>query len=278
MSPTENTAVSSGNGNARRDLLVGGLIILAATLIVLWFMTNLYFDRWGIGGFQMGPFLPYPVVNGPSYNYDHWLGLLDVYLAIGIPIGAVSIGEVFMIGWKWRDRPGRGEPLNPIRENLIPVVRKDSKRTLLKINVMVAILLFSLTVYSLPVNSMLLGPPPDPPSSLTISVKAFQWGWTFIYPDGYSSTGSATVPLNEEIIFNVWSTDVMHDFAIPALKVKVDAFPDHNNTAWTIIYQAGHYEVFCMELCGVGHAYMLAMITAEPQAQFAQWYNSTAPS
>jgi cytochrome c oxidase subunit 2 len=264
------------NGKARRDLLAGGLIMLAATLILLWFVANLYFDRWGIGGFQMSPFLPYPVVSGPSLNYDHWLGLLLVYLAFGIPIAVVAIGEVFLVAWKWRARPGHPAPSDGLQENIIPTSRRGKgSRTLLTVNILVAVLLFSLAVYSLPINSLLLGQPPDPPNTLTVSVKAFQWGWTFIYPNGYSSTGSAILPTNEEIVFKVWSTDVMHDFAIPSLKVKVDAYPDHNNTAWTIIYQSGSYEVFCMELCGVGHAYMTATLTAEPQAQFAQWYNST---
>ncbi|MCL4324787.1 MAG: hypothetical protein M1144_04935, partial [Candidatus Thermoplasmatota archaeon] len=222
----------------RKQYLIAGAIFLVASLAILWFVLNLYFDRWGIGGFAPSPYLPYPLMaHSPSENAGYWSWLIDLYLLVGIPIVVVIMGEGFLIMWKYRDRPDLPDPEDKIHEDRVPTSNRGrSSRSLLYVNIFVAILLFSLTAYSLPLNNMLLGTPSDPAGTptLTVMVEAYQWGWTFQYPNHYNSTDSAVLPLNTQIIFKVYSIDVMHDFAIPALKVKVDAYPGHTNTAWTV--------------------------------------------
>jgi cytochrome c oxidase subunit 2 len=50
--------------------------------------------------------------------------------------------------------------------------------------------------------------------------------------------------------------DVIHDFAVPSLGLKIDANPGRLNMLSTIINRNGVFYGMCSELCGVGHSMM----------------------
>jgi cytochrome c oxidase subunit 2 len=54
----------------------------------------------------------------------------------------------------------------------------------------------------------------------------------------------------------VTSSDVIHCFALPDLKIKVDAIPGRINQCIFYTDRLGYYIGYCRELCGAGHAYM----------------------
>lgn len=58
------------------------------------------------------------------------------------------------------------------------------------------------------------------------------------------------------IFFMITSADVIHRFAIPAVGVKVDAFPGRLNVTVRSGLPVGRYWGQCSEMCGANHAFM----------------------
>jgi cytochrome c oxidase subunit 2 len=59
------------------------------------------------------------------------------------------------------------------------------------------------------------------------------------------------VPVNTHIRFIVSSTDVIHDFAVPSLGLKIDATPGRLNQTSALIEREGVFYGQCSEICGV---------------------------
>jgi cytochrome c oxidase subunit 2 len=89
-------------------------------------------------------------------------------------------------------------------------------------------------------NSFVWNAPQNLPM-LTVTVYAYQWGWNFTYPDGYTSTDSLTVPANTTIILNVTSEDVFHGLGIPMFDVQADAITGQWDALWFVATQTGSY-------------------------------------
>jgi cytochrome c oxidase subunit 2 len=68
--------------------------------------------------------------------------------------------------------------------------------------------------------------------------------------------------------------DVLHNFAMPSLGLKLDAVPGRLNETWTLInpeYDGTRFFGQCSELCGKDHAYMPIEIRAVDDAKFFEW-------
>lgn len=115
----------------------------------------------------------------------------------------------------------------------------------------------------------------NPPSgTLDVKVVGYQWGWKFIYPNRYVATGELRVPKGEVVRLWVTSEDVFHNFGILSYHIKTDAIPGHDNLIWFVAKEKGEFLIQCFELCGIGHAFMIAkLIVLEPQ-EFEEWYSS----
>ena len=50
------------------------------------------------------------------------------------------------------------------------------------------------------------------------------------------------------------SEDVIHDFSVPAFRIKHDVLPGRYETLWFQVDEPGTYHLFCTQLCGTGHA------------------------
>lgn len=114
---------------------------------------------------------------------------------------------------------------------------------------------------------------PHDPNAITVKVTGFQWGWNFTYPDGKYMIGNLTVPEGRTIILNITSRDVFHSFGIAFLAVKEDAIPGRINQAWFEMPNTGVYiyAIRCYELCGIGHATMIANLTVISQSAWNTW-------
>lgn len=66
----------------------------------------------------------------------------------------------------------------------------------------------------------------------------------------------AVVWAKTPVFFLITSADVIHRFAIPALGIKVDAFPGRLNVAVSSGLPVGCYWGQCSEICGANHAFM----------------------
>jgi cytochrome c oxidase subunit 2 len=64
------------------------------------------------------------------------------------------------------------------------------------------------------------------------------------------------LPENTHVRFIVTSTDVLHDFAIPAAGIKIDATPGRLNQSSFFSEREGELFGQCSELCGTYHGFM----------------------
>jgi cytochrome c oxidase subunit 2 len=67
------------------------------------------------------------------------------------------------------------------------------------------------------------------------------------------------------------SEDVIHDFYVPAFRVKMDVVPGRYNTMWFRPTKAGKYHFFCSQYCGTNHAVMGGWVTVMDPAEYAAW-------
>ena len=70
------------------------------------------------------------------------------------------------------------------------------------------------------------------------------------------------VPVDTQIRFIVTAADVLHDFAVPSLGLKIDCCPGRLNQTSVLIEREGTYYGQCSELCGVMHGFMPIVVEA----------------
>jgi cytochrome c oxidase subunit 2 len=69
---------------------------------------------------------------------------------------------------------------------------------------------------------------------------------------------------------------VIHSLFIPAFRIKEDCVPGLKTHLWFTADEAGSYDIFCTEYCGVGHSHMRSLVVAMPEREFAAWYGEAA--
>ena len=108
---------------------------------------------------------------------------------------------------------------------------------------------------------------------LEIRVTGRQYYWQYEYPNGVVAIDMMRAPAGVPVRLTVSApdSDVIHSWWIPALGGKLDAIPGRVNQTWFQADRPGVYEGQCAELCGVGHANMLAQVEVLPEAEFAAW-------
>ncbi len=114
------------------------------------------------------------------------------------------------------------------------------------------------------------------PNEMTIEVTAFQWGWSFNYPEeagGPSPVrgGVMMLPEDQPVLLEMNATDVLHAFWVPEFRVKQDLVPGRTTFLRFTPTDAGDYVLRCAEICGSGHANMLAPVRVVSQAEFDEW-------
>jgi cytochrome c oxidase subunit 2 len=72
------------------------------------------------------------------------------------------------------------------------------------------------------------------------------------------------------------SLDVIHSAYIPAFRIKEDVVPGMTTHLWFTPREAGSFDLFCTEYCGVGHSHMRATVEVLPPAAFSSWLVGTA--
>jgi len=192
-------------------------------------------------------------------------------LAAFIAVAAVIIVMFAMIFFAIKYREKKGQP------KFIPQIglsKSRARETVIFASISI-ILLFSLSVASYQLTPNARFPPPVS-QSLVIHVTAFQWNFRFEYPNGATTLGECFVPANKSIIFNVTSSDVMHNFGLMDFRVKIDAIPGRYNVVGVTTPPLEgnsqlNYTIQCYELCGVAHTYMKAPLTVMDPIVFNQW-------
>jgi len=177
-------------------------------------------------------------------------------------------------------------------EKANPVASKTAHNTLLEI-VWTAIPIIILVIIAIPSIKLLYYADKAQDPEMTIKVVGHQWYWSYIYPDhGEFEFDSVLIPDDEleegqprllavdnRVVLPVDTTvqvlissdDVIHNWAVPSLGLKLDATPGRTNETWVKINEEGTYYGMCSELCGVNHGYMPIQIEAVSKERFAEW-------
>jgi len=108
---------------------------------------------------------------------------------------------------------------------------------------------------------------------LNVRVVGEQFAWTFYYErDGKEvATRQLHVPINRQVKFTLQAKDVLHDFWVPAFRMKKDAVPGIDVTYTVIPNKLGVYPIVCAELCGLGHSVMRSTAVVQRDQEFARW-------
>ena len=103
-----------------------------------------------------------------------------------------------------------------------------------------------------------------------VRVVAHQFGWRFWYAgldgeigthDDFLLENELYLPMDEQIVLQLESVDVLHSFYLRHLRVKQDLVPGKQQYAWfkidsNKVEPNRIYDVLCAELCGWGHSRM----------------------
>nr|P43374.1 RecName: Full=Cytochrome c oxidase subunit 2; AltName: Full=Cytochrome c oxidase polypeptide II [Brettanomyces bruxellensis] len=134
--------------------------------------------------------------------------------------------------------------------------------------------------------------------AMTIKAMGLQWYWKYEYSDFIDDKGETiefesymipedlleegqlrqldvdspiVCPVDTHMRFIVTAADVIHDFAMPSLGIKIDAVPGRLNQTSALIQREGVYYGQCSELCGVMHSSMPIKIEAVSLGEFLAW-------
>jgi cytochrome c oxidase subunit 2 len=118
----------------------------------------------------------------------------------------------------------------------------------------------------------------NPGDALDIYVTAKQWMWRFQHTDGNREIDELHVPLGRRVKLIMASEDVIHNFYVPAFRIKADVVPGKNRytNAWFEATRPGRYHLFCAEYCGTSHSGMIGWVDVMEPAGYQAWLGGGA--
>ena len=110
-----------------------------------------------------------------------------------------------------------------------------------------------------------------PQQALKIYVVGKQWMWKVEHAGGQREINALHVPLGRPVELLLTSEDVIHDFSIPAFRLKHDVLPDRYEMLWFIATKPGRYALYCTQFCGLDHSKMTGAVVVLPPPEYADW-------
>lgn len=124
---------------------------------------------------------------------------------------------------------------------------------------------------------------PNPPNGqkFVICVQGRQYIWRYTYGNDclnnsfqgklpYSYT-TMEAPEGVTVELDIQANDVIHSWWIPSFGGKVDAVPGYTTYTWFKALHTGFFHGQCAQLCGRGHAYMVAFVRVVSPQAFKSW-------
>jgi len=165
--------------------------------------------------------------------------------------GVLALSAVFFFGItfavvyfviKYRHRPGHKAQPSPSHHDTLEI-------TWTVIPTIITVFLF---YYGWRTYIKVVTPPTQ---AIEIQVTAMKWNWRFVHQNG-GEDSNLHVPVNQPIRLVMTSTDVLHAFYAPAMRVKQDIIPRRYTYAWFLPTKPGTYRLTCAEYCGTNHSQM----------------------
>jgi len=229
MSVDEPTASRESRAQLRQMLLIGVIasaLGIALALAIDWFPTQ-------------------ASVQGEKIDT-----LWDVLLIASVPVFVLVETIVLYCAIKFRMRPGE-----ELKDG--PPIHGNTKLEIVW-TAIPAILLVGLCTYAYLVLTDIEKAPAGE-KALDVRVVGEQFTWTFFIKNDQGKevkTNQLYLPEGRPVSFTVQSKDVIHDFWVPAFRMKIDAVPGIDTHLRVTPKKIGDYPVVCAELCGLGHSTM----------------------
>ena len=206
--------------------------------------------------------LTLPEASSNAAEVDHLL-LALVLIALAV------LALVFGLIWIYVIRYRAGSPINrgEIADKTWRIEVAWTAATLLAF--------FGLFIWGADLYVRLFTPPGD---ALKVYVVGKQWMWKVEYSGGQKEIDSLHVPVGQPVELVMTSEDVIHDFSVPAFRVKHDVLPGRYETLWFTATRRGRYHLFCTQLCGTGHADMIGWVTAMNPRDYQAWLSQNGAS
>src|SRR4051812_20011417 len=192
--------------------------------------------------------------------------LWDVLIIASVPFFVLVAVVVLFSVKEFRMRPGQ--------ENMDgPPIHGNTRLEIIWTSVP-AVLIAGLCVYAYTVLRDIEKAPANAADTMIVNVTGEQFTWTFQYAGQGGrkiKTSQLYVPEGKSIKFLIHSKDVIHDFWVPAWRVKIDAVPGITTSYRVTPDRLGRSPIVCAELCGLGHAFMRQTAHVVSQGAFNTW-------
>ena len=180
-----------------------------------------------------------------------WLYYAIYWFSVVFTVG-ITAAMLFFV-WKYRRRPG--VKAAPTKDH----TGLELFWTILPLGI--CVVMFHLSYKTYITNAVAAE------NSIEIRVRGQRWSWSFQYPNGESEPSMLYLPIGKPVRLIMSSADVLHDFYVPAFRLKKDTVPGMYSQIAFTPNKLGDAQVFCAEYCGAGaaegsggHYSMLAMI------------------
>lgn len=210
----------------------------------------------------MRPGVPSDFGQASSWATD-WQNLFYFEVAVFIFFSTLIFVAIFYFAIKYRRRSGDDMP--PPTVDYLPL---EITWTVIPAGICVVLFFWGAALF---VHNAF-----PPPGATEIFVVAKQWMWEIQYSDGRRDINELHVPVGVPIKLTMSSQDVIHDFAIPAFRIKKDVVPGHYTTQWFTATKPGRYHLFCDQYCGTSHSAMIGWVIVMQPAEYAQWLSGSA--
>ena len=135
------------------------------------------------------------------------------------------------------------------------------------------LIFFGLFVWGADLYVRLFRPPAN---ALQIYVVGKQWMWKVEHLGGQREINVLHVPVGRPVQLVMTSEDVIHDFSVPAFRIKHDVLPGRYEILWFEVREPGTYHLFCTQLCGIGHSQMVGEVVAMSGPDYQKWLDQSS--
>jgi len=202
-------------------------------------------------GFQIVPDQASTIAHGVDYLY-YFLTAIDLFFT------AVIFLIIFYFALRYRRRSEQEQPQQI--EGSIPL---EIAWTLIPLGLVVVVFLWG--------TSLFIRNSRPPAASTEIFVVGKQWMWKLQHPEGVEEINELHVPVNQPIKLTMTSEDVIHDFSVPAFRVKKDVVPGMYTSLWFQATKTGRFDLYCDQYCGTNHSLMKGEVIVMEPTEYEQW-------
>jgi cytochrome c oxidase subunit 2 len=202
-------------------------------------------------GFQIRPDQASTIAQGVDYLY-YFLTAIDLFFT------AIIFLTIFYFALRYRRRSEHEQP-----EQIEANIPLELAWTLIPLGLVAIVFLWG--------TSLFIRNSRPPAASTEIFVVGKQWMWKLQHPEGVEEINELHVPVNRPIKLTMTSEDVIHDFSVPAFRVKKDVVPGMYTTLWFQATQTGAFHLYCDQYCGTNHALMKGYVIVMEPTDYERW-------